>query len=90
MRTPLYDRGAGVNGDADRPAHAVALGTDMSRVAERALIAAAEKENIREELRADARWTAGFVATHGYPFPVSMAMFMPEEGGPDYLNDDAA
>jgi post-segregation antitoxin (ccd killing protein) len=92
MRTPLYDHNAkrktvSVTLNADLVARSAAHGINISRVAEAALIAAfetAEKEKIREELKADAAWVAGFVAKHGYPFPESMAMFMPDE------DDDAA
>jgi len=93
MQTPLYDHNAkrrtvSVTLNADLVARSAAYGINISRVAEAALIAAfeaAEKEKIREELKADAAWVADFVAKHGYPFPESMAMFMPDED-----DDDAA
>jgi post-segregation antitoxin (ccd killing protein) len=87
MRTPLYNHNAkrrtvSVTLNSDLVARSAAHGINISRVAEAALIAAfeeAEKEKIREELKADAVWVADFVAKHGYPFPESMAMFMPDE-----------
>jgi post-segregation antitoxin (ccd killing protein) len=93
MRIPLYDHTAkrktvSVTLNADLVARSVAHGINISRVAEAALIAAfetAEKAKIREELKEDALWVARFVAEHGYPFPESMAMFMPDEE-----DDDAA
>ena len=92
MRTPFYDHNAkrktvSVTLNADLVARSAAHGINISRIAEAALIAAfetAEKDKIRAELKEDAAWVAGFVAKHGYPFPESMAMFMPDE------DDDAA
>lgn len=89
---PLYDHAAkrktvSVTLNADLVARSAAHGINISRVAETALIAAfeaAEKEKIREELKADAAWVADFVTKNGYPFPELMAMFMPDD------DDDAA
>ena len=93
MRAPLYDHGAkrktvSVTLYADLVAKSAAHGINISRVAEAALAAAfeaAEKARIREELQEDAKFIAAYVAEHGYPFPESMADFMPEDE-----NDDAA
>jgi len=93
MRTPLYDHGAkrktvSVTLNADLVAKSAAHGINISRVAEAALAAAfeaAEKAKIVEELREDAKFVAAYVAEHGYPFPESMADFMPEDA-----DDDAA
>jgi post-segregation antitoxin (ccd killing protein) len=93
MRTPLYDHNAkrrtvSVTLNADLVARSAAHGINISRIAETALIAAfeaAEKNRIREELAEDARFVDAYVAEHGYPFPESMADFMPEE-----KDDDAA
>jgi post-segregation antitoxin (ccd killing protein) len=93
MRTPLYDHNAkrrtvSVTLNADLVARSAAHGINISRIAEAALIAAfeaAEKDRIREELAEDARFVDAYVAEHGYPFPESMADFMPEE-----KDDDAA
>ena len=88
MRAPLlYDHNAerktvSVTLNADLVARSEAHGIDISRVAEDALIAAfeaVEKAAIREELKEDARWVAALVAEHGYPFPESQAMFMPDD-----------
>jgi post-segregation antitoxin (ccd killing protein) len=87
MRTPLYDlaarrRTVSVTLNADLVARSAAHGINISRVAEAALAAAfeaAEKGKILRELQEDAAWVDDFVATHGYPFPESMAMFMPED-----------
>jgi post-segregation antitoxin (ccd killing protein) len=91
MRVPLYDR------SAKRKTVSVTLnaahGINMSRVAEAALVAAfeeAEKAKIREEMRAAARFVDAYVAEHGYPFPDSMAMFMPDDEDSKDLTDDAA
>ena len=91
MRVPLYDHGArrktvSVTLNADLVARSAAHGINISRVAEAALAAAfeaAEREKIREEMREDARWVSAFVAQHGYPFPDSMASFIPDEAGDD-------
>lgn len=93
MRVPLYDHSAkrktvSVTLNADLVARSAAHGINISRVAEAALIAAfedAEKAKIREELQQDAKWVSEFVASHGYPFPESMAAFLPDEA-----DDDAA
>jgi len=44
---------------------------------------ATEREKIREELKEDARFVDAYVAEHGYPFPDSMADFVPEDEGDD-------
>src|SRR5471030_934007 len=93
MRVPLYDHGAkrktvSVTLNADLVARSAAHGINISRVAEAALVAAfeaAETAKIREEIREDARWVSEFVTRHGYPFPDSMAAFLPDEA-----DDDAA
>jgi post-segregation antitoxin (ccd killing protein) len=93
MRTPLYDRIAkrttvGVTLNIELVARSAAHGINVFRVAEVALTAAfeaAERAKIREELAEDARFVDAYVAEHGYPFPESMADFMPEE-----KDDDAA
>jgi post-segregation antitoxin (ccd killing protein) len=87
MRTPLYDHNAkrtavSVTLNIDLVARSAAHGINVSRVAETALTAAfeaAERARIREELAEDARFVDAYVAVHGYPFPESMAGFMPEE-----------
>lgn len=91
MRTPLFDHNSkrktvSVTLNADLVARSAAHGINISRVAEAALIAAfetAEKDRIRQELKADAAWVADFVAKNGYPFPESMTMFMPDDEGED-------
>ncbi|HEY4045056.1 MAG TPA: type II toxin-antitoxin system CcdA family antitoxin [Rhodopila sp.] len=93
MRVPLYDRSAkrktvSVTLNSDLVARSAAHGINISRVAEAALVAAfeqAEKAKIGKELQADAEWVREFVARHGYPFPESMAAFLPED-----TDDDAA
>lgn len=74
-------------------ARSMAHGINISRVAEAALIAAfeaAEKAAILEEIKAAVRYTDELVRTHGYPFPESQGMFMPDEEDDASLNDDAA
>jgi post-segregation antitoxin (ccd killing protein) len=96
VRTPLYDHNAkrrtvSVTLNTDLVARAAAHGINISRVAEAALIAAfetAEKAAIVEEIRAAVRYTDE--RAHGYPFPESQAMFMPEDEDAEDLNDDAA
>jgi hypothetical protein len=63
-------------------ARSAALGTDVCRLAEAALIArseAAEKAAILEEIKAATGFVDDYVTLHGHPFPESMAMFMPED-----------
>ena len=91
MRLPLYDHNAlrkpvSVSLNEDLVARSEALGIDIAQVAEAALAAAfeaAEKEQIRKDLRDDAEWVRRFVAEHGHPFPESVAAFMPDEAGDD-------
>jgi post-segregation antitoxin (ccd killing protein) len=98
MRTPLYDHNArrktvSVTLNSDLVARSMAHGINISRVAEAALIVAfeaAEKAAILEEIKAAVRYTDELVRTHGYPFPESQAMFMPDEEDDEALNDDAA
>ena len=98
MRLPLYDhnaerRAVNVTLNADLVARSAAHGIDISQVAETALIAAfeaAEKAAILEEIKESARFTDEYVAEHGYPFPESMAMLMPDDEDPDAQADDAA
>jgi post-segregation antitoxin (ccd killing protein) len=86
VRTPLYDhtaerRAVMVSLNTDLVARSAARGINVSRVAEAALVAAfetAEKTKIRGELKEDAAWAADFASKHGYPFPESTAMFMPD------------
>ncbi len=76
MRTPLYDANArrktvSVTLNSDLVAKASALGINISRTAEAALIQAfeaVEKERIRAELREAARIVDEYVAVHGMPF----------------------
>lgn len=76
MRRPLYDVNArrktvSITLNSDLVAKASALGINISRTAETALVLAfetAEKEKIREELREAARIVDELVATHGLPF----------------------
>jgi len=76
MRTPLYDvnarrRTVSITLNADLVAKASALGINISRTAEAAVIQAfeaAEKAKIREELSEAARMVDEFVAIHGMPF----------------------
>jgi post-segregation antitoxin (ccd killing protein) len=94
----LYDHNAkrktvSVTLNADLVARSAAHGINISRVAEAALIAAfetAEKAAILQEIKAAVEYTDELLRTHGHPFPESQAMFMPEDGDPDDLNDDAA
>jgi post-segregation antitoxin (ccd killing protein) len=98
MRTPLYDHNAkrrtvSVTLNTDLVARSAAHRINISRVAEAALVAAfeqAEKAKIQEEIREAARFIDAYVAEHGYPFPESMAMFMPDDEEPEDLTDDAA
>ncbi len=76
MRTPLYDVNArrktvSITLNADLVAKASALGINISRTAEAAIIQAfeaAEKAKIREEIREAARMVDEYVAIHGMPF----------------------
>lgn len=76
MRTPLYDVNArrktvSITLNSDLVAKASALGINISRTAEAALIQAfeaIEKERIREEIRVAARIVDEYVALHGMPF----------------------
>ena len=98
MRIPLYDRAAkrktvSVTLNADLVAKSAAHGINISQVAEAALIVAfetAEKAAIRAEIKAATDFIDDYVTRHGYPFPESMAMFMPDEDDPDFVADDAA
>lgn len=98
MRLPLYDhaakrRTAGVSFNAYLVARSAAHGIDISRSAEAApalAFEAAEKAAILEEMKECARFTSEYVAGHGYPFPDSMAMFMPDDDDPGARTDDAA
>lgn len=77
MRTPLYDVNArrktvSITLNADLVAKASALGINISRTAEAAVIQAfeaAEKAKILEEIREATRITDELVARHGFPFP---------------------
>jgi len=92
MRTPLYDANArrktvSVTMNADLVAKAAALGINISRTAEAAVIRAfeeAERAKIREEIHEATRITDELVALHGLPFP-PFGMFDPDEE-----SDDAA
>ena len=92
MRTPLYDTNArrktvSVTLNADLVAKASALGINISRTAEAAIIKAfeeAEKARIREEIREAAQFTDKLVAKFGFPFP-EFGHFEPDEE-----SDDAA
>ncbi len=98
MRMPLYNQNAkrktvSVTLNADLVARSAAHGINISRIAETALSAAfeaAETAKIRKEIQEAARFTDEYVAEHGYPFPESMAMFMPDEQDPEARTDDAA
>jgi post-segregation antitoxin (ccd killing protein) len=98
MRLPLYDHNAkrrtvSVTLNADLVAKATALGINISRIAEAALIVAfetAEKAKIREEIQEAMRFTDELIETYGHPFPASRAMFMPEDEDEDHRDDDAA
>ena len=76
MRTPLYDPNArrktvSITLNADLVAKASALGINISRTAEAAVIEAfeaAEKAKIREEIREAMRMVDEYVALHGLPF----------------------
>ena len=76
MRTPLYDVNArrktvSITLNADLAANASALGINISRTAEAAVIQAfeaAEKAKIREEIREATRMVDEYVAMHGMPF----------------------
>jgi antitoxin CcdA len=90
MRLPLYDLNArrktvSITLNADLVAKASALGINISRTAEAAVIKAfeaAEKANIREEIREAVRVTDELVAEHGLPFP-PFGLFDPDEEGDD-------
>jgi antitoxin CcdA len=92
MRTPLYDVNArrktvSITLNSDLAAKASALGINISRTAEAAIIKAfeeAEKANIREEIREAARFTDELVAKFGLPFPEFGQFDLDEE------SDDAA
>ena len=76
MRSPLYDvtarrKTVSVTMNADLVAKASALGINISRTSEAAIIKAfeeAEKAKIREEIREAVRMVDEFVAIHGMPF----------------------
>jgi antitoxin CcdA len=76
MRTPLYDVNArrktvSITLNSDLVAKAQALGINISRIAEAAIIQAfetAEKAKIREEIREATRMVDEYVAIHGMPF----------------------
>jgi post-segregation antitoxin (ccd killing protein) len=95
MRVPLYDHTArrktvSVTLNADLVARSAAHGINISRIAEAALVVAfeeAERAKIHEEMCEASRFVDAYVAEHGYPFPDSMAMFMPDAKD---LTDDAA
>jgi len=88
MRTPLYDVNArrktvSVTLNSDLVAKASALGINISRTAEAAIVAAfeaAEKAKIREEIREAVRLTDELVAKHGLPFPPFAGLGEDEEG----------
>jgi antitoxin CcdA len=90
MRTPLYDvharrKTVSITLNSDLVAKASALGINISRTAEAAIIQvfeAAEKAKIREEIREAVRITDEFVAKYGYPFP-PFAVFGKDEDGED-------
>jgi antitoxin CcdA len=92
MCSPLYDVNArrktvSITLNADLAAKASALGINISRTAEAAIIQAfetAEKAKIREEIREAVRITDALVAQYGLPFP-PFGMFNPAEE-----SDDAA
>jgi post-segregation antitoxin (ccd killing protein) len=89
MRRPLYDVNArrktvSITLNADLVAKASELGINISRTAEAAVIQAAEKAKIREEIREAARITDALVAQYGLPFP-PFGMFDAAED-----SDDAA
>ena len=76
MRTPLYDVNArrktvSITLNADLVAKAAALGINISRTAEAAVIQAfeaAERAKIREEIREATRMVDEYVAIYGMPF----------------------
>jgi antitoxin CcdA len=76
MRTPLYDPNArrktvSITLNADLVAKASALGINISRTAEAAVIRAfeeAETAKIQEEIREATRMVDDYVAIHGMPF----------------------
>jgi antitoxin CcdA len=76
MRTPLYDVNArrktvSITLNADLVARASALGINISRTAEAAIIEAfeaAEKATILEEIREATRMVDEYVSIHGMPF----------------------
>lgn len=88
MRTPLYDVNArrktvSITLNSDLVARASALGINISRTAEAAIIQAfetAEKANIREEIREATRLTDELVARYGYPFPPFPGLSTDDEG----------
>jgi antitoxin CcdA len=90
MRLPLYDLNArrktvSITLNADLVAKASALGINISRTAEAAVVKAfeeAEKANIREEIREAVKITDELVAQHGLPFP-PFGLFDPDEEGDD-------
>lgn len=92
MRMPLYDVNArrktvSITLNSDLVAKASALGINISRTAEAAVIKAfeeAEKAKIRAEIREAARFTDELVAKFGLPFP-EFGQFDPDEA-----SDDAA
>ena len=92
MRTPLYDVNArrktvSITLNADLVAKASALGINISRTAEAAIVQAfeaAEKAKILEEIREATRITDELVAKYGLPFPQFAAF------GDDQADEDAA
>jgi antitoxin CcdA len=76
MRTPLYDVNArrktvSITLNADLVAKASALGINISRTAEAAIIQAfeaVERAKIRGEIREATRMVDEYVALHGMPF----------------------
>jgi antitoxin CcdA len=92
MRRPLYDvtarrKTVSITLNADLVAKASALGINISRTAEAAVVQAfeaAEREKIREEIREAVRITDEVVAKYGHPFPEFSWL------GHDEESDDAA
>ena len=90
MRTPLYDVNArrktvSITLNADLVAKASALGINISRTAEAAVIQAfeaTEKARLREEIGEAVRITDELVARFGHPFP-EFAIFSADEDGDD-------
>ena len=90
MRSPLYDVNArrktvSVTINSDLVAKASAVGINISRTAEAAIIKAfeeAEKARIHEEIREAARYTDELVARYGLPFP-EFGQFDPNEESHD-------